>query len=66
VYTGSVYEDGQFQYEILDVHYYIHNGKKKKKVKKKKRRLSSVASSTHRQDNPSINEYVQEQIRDQN
>jgi len=38
-------EDGgsQYQYEILDVKYYMHNGKKKKRVKKKKRRVSSVA-----------------------
>ena len=45
VYTNTVYEDGsQYQYEILDVKYYMHNGKKKKRVKKKKRRVSSVAS----------------------
>jgi hypothetical protein len=47
VYTNTVYEDGsQYQYEILDVKYYMHNGKKKKRVKKKKRRVSSVASMT--------------------
>jgi len=43
-------EDGgsQYQYEILDVKYYMHNGKKKKRVKKKKRRVSSLASQSQR------------------
>jgi len=39
-----------FHYEILDVHYYMHNGKKKKKVKKKK--VRSSFDSTQRSQRP--------------
>ena len=36
VYTVA---DPQYNYEIIDVQFYLHNGKKKKRVKKKKRRV---------------------------
>ncbi len=41
--------EAEFHYEILDVQYYMHNGKKKKKVRKRKVRTgfdSSRASPT--------------------
>lgn len=37
-------DDVKYSYEIVDVTYYIHNGKKKKKVKKKKKRVGGTGS----------------------
>ena len=40
-------DDGQYEYEVIDVKTYTHNGKKKKKVKKKKRKVSVLGHTEY-------------------
>lgn len=37
--ASMVFNNKDFEYEIVDIKFYYHNGKKKKKVKKKKMRV---------------------------